>query len=324
MEFSEGEGIRLDLEEMAEGPGPYTMSYGFNLNVLCESIGKIGLINPPMVARNQEGVFDIVSGYRRILALKALGEHQAFCFNVTVFLPSSLERFLAAFYENLATRKFNDIEKAIILHKLQGHVRREKILTSFMPLLSLPSHEGTLRFYLKLLDLEESIQRALGREEISIKVAKALVEMGKDSQQIVFHWISKLKLNFNQQIKFIEYIEDIEMREDLTASGLLSEESFLKVVENQRLNNPQKAKAVLETLRLRRFPRLAQAQHSVEIAVSAISLPPETSIHYDPSLEDPYYQLAIKFKHGKDLKNAISKLDALPELEALPELWTSQ
>lgn len=324
MDITKGQGIHLDLEKVADDPGPYTMSYGFNLDVLCESIRKVGLINPPLVARNQEGSFDVVSGFRRILALKALGERNAFCHDVTTALASPLERLLAAFYENLATRKFNDMEKAILLHKLQAHVATEEILASFMPLLSLPSHEGTLKFYLKLLHLGESVQRAIGREEISIKVAKALVEMEKDSQQVLFQWINLLKYNFNQQLKFIEYIEDIRIRETLAAPELLTEESFLKVMENPRLNNPQKGKAVLETLRLRRFPRLAQAQHAVESAVSAISLPREACIHYDPYLENPYYRLEINFKHGKDLKNAISRLHALPELEALPELWTGR
>jgi ParB family chromosome partitioning protein len=324
MEYSRGEGIHLDLEKIGEDPGPYTMSYGFDLDVLCESIRKVGLINPPLVARNQAGSFDVVSGYRRILALKALGERKVFCLDVTTVMASPLERLLAAFYENLATRKFNEMEKAIILNKLQGHVQRDEILASFMPLLSLPSHEGTLKFYLKLLDLEESVQRAIGREEISIKVAKALAEMEKDSQQVLFQWINLLKFNFNQQFKFIEYVEDIRIRETLAAPELLSEESFLKVMENPRLNNPQKDKAVLETLRLRRFPRLAQAQHAVESAVSAISMPSEVSIHYDPYLENPYYRLEINFKHGKDLQNAINKLHVLGELEALPELWTGK
>jgi ParB family chromosome partitioning protein len=324
MDITKGQGIHLDLEKVADDPGPYTMSYGFDLDVLCESIRKVGLINPPLVARNQEGSFDVVSGFRRILALKALGERNAFCHDVTTALASPLERLLAAFYENLATRKFNDMEKAILLHKLQAHVATEEILASFMPLLSLPSHEGTLKFYLKLLHLEESVQRAIGREEISIKVARALVEMEKDSQQVLFQWIILLKYNLNQQLKFVEYIEDIRMRETLAAPELLTEESFLKVMENPRLNNPQKGKAVLETLRLRRFPRLAQAQHAVESALSAISLPREASIHYDPCLENPYYRLEINFKHGKDLKHAISRLHALPELEALPELWTGR
>jgi ParB family transcriptional regulator, chromosome partitioning protein len=321
MEYSRGEGIHLDLEKMGEDPGPYSMSYGFDLDVLCESIRKVGLINPPLVARNQAGSFDVVSGYRRILALKALGERKVFCLDVTTVMASPPERLLAAFYENLATRRFNDMEKAIILHKLKGHVRREEILASFMPLLSLPSHEGTLKFYLKLLTLDDSIQKAIAAEQISIKVAKTLVEMEEGFRQALFQWISVLKLNLNQQIKFVEYIEDIRMRDGLTDPEMLSDEILVKVLENPRLNNPQKAKAVLETLRVRRFPRLAQAQQAIASAVSAISMPPETSIHYDPYLEDPYYHLDIKFKHGKQLRNAIDKLCPLRELEAIPELW---
>jgi hypothetical protein len=96
------------------------------------------------------------------------------------------------------------------------------------------------------------------------------------------------------------------------------------ILENPRLNNPQKAKAVLDTLRVKRLPRLARAQEAVERAVSKISMPSEASIHYDPYLEDPSYRLEIKFRHGKDLLNVISKLHALHELEAIPEMWTGQ
>jgi ParB family chromosome partitioning protein len=297
------------------------MSYGFSLDVLCESVRKVGLINPPLVAQNQEGSFEIVTGYRRILALKTLGESEGLCRDVTTVLVSPLQRLLANFYENLATRVFNDIEKALILHKLHEYVTKDEILSSFMPLLSLPSHEGTVKFYLKLLDLEEDLQKAIAQKEISMNAAKALIEMEKNSQHILFQWAKVLKLNFNQQIKFIEYSRDIGIREDMSIPQLLSEDFFLQLTGNARLNNPQKAKAALETLRERRFPRLGRAQQAIERAVSRIAMPPEASVHYDPYLEDPYYRLEIKFKHGKDLKKTIGNLDALHELEAIPELW---
>jgi hypothetical protein len=232
-----------------------------------------------------------------------------------------LERFLANFYENLATRKFNEIEKGMILHKLQRYARKEEILASYMPLLSLSSHEGTLEFYLKLLNLDEGVQRAIAHEEISIKAAKVLVELEGASRQILFEWIEMLRFNLNQQMKFIEYVQDISMRDELTISELLSEESFLKILEDARLNNPQKAKKVLEVLRARRNPRLVRAQHAVERAISAISLPLEAVISYDPYLEEPNYHLHIAFKDGKALRKTIRALHALDELETLPELW---
>jgi hypothetical protein len=178
-----------------------------------------------------------------------------------------------------------------------------------------------LKFYLSLLTLEENIKKALAEEQISIKVAKALVETAEDTREALFQWIRTLKFNLNQQLKFLEYVEDIRVRDGVTVSEILSGEVFLTVLENPRLNNPQKAKAVLETLRTRRFPRLVQAQQAVERALSTIPMPPETSIRYDPYLEDPYYHLDIKFKHGKELRDAIDKLHPLRELEAIPEVW---
>jgi ParB-like chromosome segregation protein Spo0J len=321
MEFSRGERILVDLHEIPESPGPYTMSFGFNLDGLRESIARVGLIALPLVAKNQEGPLDIVSGYRRILAMKAMGEHKILCEDMTSILASPLERLLAAFYDNLATRKFNDIEKAMILHKLQHHVGTEEIISSFMPLLSLPSHQGTLKFYLKLLDLDESLQKAIAQEEISLKLARTFVETEKSSRQTLFNWISSLKLNSNQQLKFIEYVKDISMRDGLTTLEVLSDGSLTKSVQNPQLNTPQKAKVVLEALRVRRFPRLARAQEAIAKAVAPISMPPGTSIHYDPYLEDPDYRFEIKFKHGKDLMKTINMLHELQHLEAIPELW---
>jgi hypothetical protein len=66
MEMRRGEGIWVDLGEVTESPSPYTMSYGFNLDLLCESIRKVGVLNPPLVSRDEKGSFDVAAGYRRI------------------------------------------------------------------------------------------------------------------------------------------------------------------------------------------------------------------------------------------------------------------
>jgi ParB-like chromosome segregation protein Spo0J len=316
--------VWVDLEQVEEKPGPYTMSFAFSVELLSESIRKIGLINPPAVAWNEQGNLEVVSGFRRIQALKSIGESQVLCDDVTSVLSSPLERFLANFYENAATRKFNEIEKAMILQRLQAYVSTEEILASFMPLLSLPSHEGNLKFYLKLMSLEENNQRAIAAEKISLKAVRALFELDEGSCRALFERISVLKLNLNQQIKFIEYLRDISMREDKAISHILLEEPLLEITEGDRSNNPQKAKALLEVLRGRRYPRLGRAQQAVERGIAGISLPPGVTIRYDPYLEDPYYHLEINFKHGKDLKKTIGLLHSLDELEAIVEPWAGQ
>jgi len=316
-----GEGIWVDLGDVPEGPGPYTISYGFSLDVLCESIGKAGVLNPPLLSRNQKGGWDVVSGYRRILALKKLGKAEVFCKDASVVLPSPRERLLANFYENVATREFNDVEKAMILERLLKHLPKEEILASFMRLLSLPCHQGTLELYLKLANLEENIRQAVAKEEISMRTLKALLEVDEASRGGLFQNLSFLRLNVNQQTKFIDYLNDIALRERIPILKVLSERSFLEILENPKTNNPQKANAALELLRTRRYPRLAQAQRSVQSRVSTVPLPPGVAIHYDPFLEAPDYRLEICFKSGEHLRKSISQLRSLEELETIPELW---
>ena len=62
----------LNLKEIPEDPGPYCMSFGFDLDPLIRSIEKCGLLFPPFVAKNESGKMDVVIGFRRILALKSL------------------------------------------------------------------------------------------------------------------------------------------------------------------------------------------------------------------------------------------------------------
>ena len=321
MDIRRGEVIRPDLDEVAEGPGPYTMSYGFNLEILCSSIREVGLISPPLVARNETGCFDIVSGYRRVLALRSLGESKVLCREVNSLLPTPLERLLANFYENLATRRFNDIEKAMILQRLQRHLSTEEILASFLPPLSLPCHEDTLTLYSKLANLDERFQGAIASQDISMRTVKALFECDDLSRRVLFENISIFNFNFNQQIKFIDYVQDLSIRDGISIAEVLCEESFVKILNNQRWNKPQKAKTALEVLRTRRYPRLARAQRAIQSRISAVSLPPGAAIHYDPCLEAPNYRLEICFKDGKDLRKSINRLHSLDELESIPDPW---
>ena len=311
----------IDLDDLPQGPGPYTISFGFSLEALCASIEKAGVINPILVTRNETGRFDIVSGYRRILALRALRETKVLCKDVTAVFPSFFERFLTNFYDNLSLRTFNDIEKALVLHKLQRYLSGKEIVAEFMPLLSLPSHEDTLKFYLELITLEEELQLAIAKKEISVKAAKALMEFDLSSQKILFQWVNALRFNLNQQVKLFEYAQDIGRREGRTITQVLSEESFLLILNDARLNTPQKAKKVLETLRVRRYPRLAHAQQVIGRTLAAIPLPRGAAIHYDPSLEDPNYHLEVDFADGKELRNTLEGLLARDELESIPAMW---
>ena len=45
----------LDSNAIHDDPGPFCMSYGFDLGPLIRSIQEFGVINPPIVVRQGEG-----------------------------------------------------------------------------------------------------------------------------------------------------------------------------------------------------------------------------------------------------------------------------
>jgi hypothetical protein len=260
---------------------------------------------------------DVVVGYRRMLALKSLRREKVPCMDLSDSGLSTLELFHVNLQDNLATRKFNEIETGMILRRLKPHVSREEILGHYMPLLNLPSHASALEFYLKLEDLDVNIKESIAEGALSLKAAKLILDTDRECHSAMYHWISNIKFNFNQQLQFIEYIFDISIREKIPIPELLSEQQLVMILKDPKMNNPQKAKLVLGLLRSRRFPSVTQAENAFKATVSRLELPNGVRVQHPPSFEAPDYRLEILFRDGKDLKAKIKSLYRLQDLERI-------
>jgi hypothetical protein len=313
--------VMIDIGDMEENPGPYCMSFGFDVKPLISSIEKFGLINMPFVAKGREGKVDVVAGYRRIKALRSLNWERVPCRDLSDSGLSPLELLLFNLYDNLATRQFNDVEKGMILNRLVFHVPRGEIIERFMPIFKLPSHEPFLDIFLKLEELDHHTKTGFVEKELSFQTIKTLLGMEPDSRSTVLKWISSIKFNSNQQTKFIEYLEDISIKEEKKISDLLGEKQFLSILEDKKLNNPQKSKLILDLLRSRRFPRLAHSEKAFQKEISGFPLPGGVKLHHSPFFENPDYRLEIVFRSGYELKEKIISLSQLDGLEKIGDFW---
>jgi hypothetical protein len=308
-------GIRLKSVEIDEAPGPYAMSFGFDLHPLCESIRNIGLLNPPCIGMGEKGEIEVITGYRRLLALKKLGWPEVTCEDLSFVLPSPRERLLFAFYENLASRVFNPVEKALILRRLEPLLDKEDILKRMMPLLSLPAHEGTFRFYAKLAEMNHAFKDAVAGGRISLNTAKSLMDLEPESAESAFQGIINLTLNFNQQTQFIDIMNDLFVIEGKFYSQILEAEPMAAILENKHLNKPQKAKKLLEELRSRRYPRWKAAERRFQENIARLSLPEGARIDHPAYFEAPGYRLEVQFQDGVDLMEKLRRLSQVSGLE---------
>lgn len=312
----------IDADRINDSPGPYGMSFGFELRPLVQSIKRVGLVNLPILIEDGKGTKTVVSGYRRIQALKSLKWDNIPCRILQESEFSPLECLLLNLHENLTTRNLNNVEKGMVLSHLNSHLPLTEIMKDYMSLLDLPSHEETFDLFLKIeKELDENIKIYLAQGHISLQVIRILLDMDPLSRSTVFDLVSQLKFNINQQLQLINYIIDISHMIKATVPELLKDHSLENICLNDNLNTPQKAKAILRLLRNRRFPSLTETEKTFNKIVSNLDLPKRVRI--DPPLffESPDYRLEVLFREGKELRGKIGHLFKMDGIEEIGNPW---
>lgn len=315
---------QIDIDDISNQPGPYCMSYGYDPTLLLKSMEKVGLLNPPFLVAQSAGGFEVVSGYRRILAARSLGWEKIFCRDLTDLKMATLDLLLLNLYENLSTRSFNEIEKAMVLKSLSPHVSHEGLVQDYMPLLGLSPYESNLRTYLLFEELEEPMKGGLARGTISTQAARLLLDLDASSGQAIHECILSLKLNANYQKQLIEFLIEISDIENVSIAEIFSRKPLRQILRKEPANSPQKARTLLGTLRAMRNPRVADAEHRFQQQLSSIHLPPGTRIIHSPFFEDSSFTLEMTFKDGRGLKEKILRISETDGVENIQMPWLKQ
>ena len=312
--------ILIDLREFDENPGPNCMSFGFDIKPLINSIENIGLINTPFVTRNMEGRLDIVAGYRRILALKALKYDRAHCIDLSNSGLSSLEMLLFNLYDNIAIRRFNEVEKGMILNRLMAHMSRKDIEEHYIQILGIKNRRD-IDTLIRIDELNETTKQSIAHGTISTKTIGLILDLDNRSRSVILKWISDLNLNVNQQLKYIDYLIDISSREGKPIADIMDEDRFLTLLKDKELNTPQKAKKMLVFLRARRLPLLTDSEKKFDKMIQNLKLPDGVRITHSPFFERKNYFLEIVFDNGRDLKKTIDNLARIEDLKRIGDPW---
>jgi len=296
------------------------MSFNFDLEPLKGSIHRFGVLNPPYLLRNSDSTFTVVAGYQRLLAVREMGWSNIVC----QILPDNFppfEALLLNLYDNLVHRHLNSVEKGMVLKRLTRFLDSEEIVTSFMPILGISSNRQTLELLLGLEELEETIRISVAMERLSLRVAGLMVSLGKDDRLRISDLFTSLKWSFNRQWEVTQWITEIASREGRSIKEIIDEGEILRVLNNERMNNPQKVKSIVKILKARRFPSLLEAEKSFKKGLSDISLPSSVEVIPPPFFEGIDYKLEIVFRKGRELKEKLAVLSHLSALEGVTEFW---
>jgi hypothetical protein len=298
--------IMINLDEFTAQPGTFCMSYGFDNSKLIKSIEKIGLINKPYIIKRKDQSVEIIVGYRRILALKELGIKEACCFDITDSGMSDYGLFMLALHDNLFSREFTFIEKSMIINILIKLVKDINAIYDVCSLINISRKDYPILSKINMLD--DKIKQAISEGVLHIKTIELLLQMEASDILLISYWLNKLKLSYNYQLQLIDYISDISRINKRSISSLMEEEFFKNLLEDNKQNIPQKAKELMEYLKIRRNPKISKYQEIFEKKIKKLNLPSNVRVMNPGYFESEGYRLEIDFNNGDELNELLIKL----------------
>jgi ParB/RepB/Spo0J family partition protein len=302
----------------------FSVNYLPDLQRLRSSIEEAGLIQPVFLRERWER-YQIVSGFRRISVMKELGRSEIESRVVGEKEMGEFQLFSLSLQENLTTRGFNAIEKAIGLEKLihRFQIPPEKVIKTFLPVFSLEPDEKILNTYLSLARMEDEIKRYVLKEEVSRTNIRRFGSLTPDDRMAILSLISRLKLGENRLREIFTLLEEISRRNQCRIREIVERPEIQTVLSQKELTPSQKTEFVKKVLMALRYPKMDQMEKAFEKKRRDLSLPSNLSIHHPSFFEGKGLRVEFHFETIEEYRKILSHLSNLADKEEFREILRS-
>jgi len=307
----------IPLQQIDSLDETFSVNYLPDLQKLRSSIEEAGLIQPVLL-RKKSGGYQMICGFRRISVMKELGKSEI---ESRVFEEREMDEFQLfslSLHENLTTRGFNAVEKAIALDKLihRFQVHPAFVIDTFLPSFFLEPNEKILNTYLSLARMEDEIKTYVLKEEVSRSNVRKLSALTPDDRMAIFSLISRLKLGENRLREVLTLLGEISRRNQSTEKDIVRRPEIQEILSQKELTPSQKTDRVKKVLTDLRYPKLNQLEKAFEKKRKGLNLPSKISLQHSPFFERKGLKVEFQFETMEEYQSILSALSVLPEKEA--------
>jgi ParB/RepB/Spo0J family partition protein len=299
----------------------FSVNFMPDLRRLRSSMEEMGLIQPVFL-REKLDRYQIVSGFRRISVIKQLGNTEI---EARVFEEREMDdfRFFSLYlHENLTTRGFNTVEKAIALDKLIHRFKIDPtiVVKTFLPLFSLETNEKILKTYLSLSQMEEEVKRYVIKEEVSRSNIRKFSALTPEDRFAVLPLISTLKLSENRLREILTLLEEISKRDQLKVREIVDRKELQSILSQRELTPSQRTEKVKKVLMDFRYPKMRQLEENFEKKRKDLSLPSGILLRHQPYFEGKGMGIEFQFETVEEYRSILSSLSLLADKEEFEEM----
>ena len=311
----------IPLQQIDLSDDTFSVNYLPDLQKLRSSIEKVGLIQP-VILRKKSGGYQIVCGFRRISIMKELGKSEI---ESKVFEEKEMDEFQffsLSLHENLTTRGFNTVEKAIALDKLihRFQINPYILLQTFLPLFLLEPNEKILNTFLSLAQMEEETKAYVLREEVSRSNIRKFATLDPDDRIAILSLISSLKLGENRLREILTLLEEISRRNQNRVREIVQRPEIQAVLSQKELTPSQKTERVKKILVDLRYPKMYQLGEEFEKKKKGLNLPSSVTLHHQPFFEGRGLRVQFQFETMEEYQAVLSALAVLSDREEFKDI----
>ena len=299
----------------------FSVNFMPDFHRLRSSIEEIGLIQPVLLRKKPDG-YQIICGFRRIFILKEMGGSDILSMVLDEKEKDDLRLFLISLHENLTSRGFNAIEKAIALDKLvhQFHVEPVVVIKKYLPLFDLEADEKILNTYLSLIPMEDEIKRYVWKEEVSRTNIRRISSLSSKDRMALLSLISPLKLGENRLREILTFLEEITKRDQLTVREILKRPEIQAILSHQELTSSQRADRMKKALLALRYPRMRSLEEKFGKKRKELNIPSKVFLYHQPFFEERGLKVEFQFETVDEYRSMLSSLSKLADKKEFKEM----
>ena len=299
---------KIDLDDQT-----YRISTEQNIDKLADSIQANGLITS-VILRRINNKFIIISGYKRVLALKKIGFDKVLSKIIIDKETTEKTDFLCAkisIIENAFYRDLNVIEQAKSVSILIKLLSSEEISLNSSFFLNNTLNKKTIEKLLKIHELvltNSSIENLLLSKKLSMNNALKINKYNTEIFDAFINIFNKTRMGQNKQSEVIVNSHEIAKREDIDLIKLLNSKKVLEIINHENPDENFKGNLLRSYLSKRRFPELTKAYHDHKNGIKQLKLEPLIKIEPPVNFEGEKYSVFFEFKDKKEFEKNVQKL----------------
>ncbi len=311
LEFADSEDLR------------YRISECFDCASLEASLGEIGQLNPVILLEAAGSPGSVVSGFRRLHALRRIGRRSFLARVLPAAEYSPLEAFRLALWDNLSHRKLNALEKARVLNTLKDlcGVEQDVLVRDYLPLLELAPHQNVLRSYLSLHGMLPELKHFLLDGSLTIPSAERICARGPHDQLVLAGLFDKARWSTSLQRQMLDLAEELAAVAGGGMAEVFGRPEVAAVLDDVCLSPFQKGERVFEALYCRRNPRLSNARRIFLKEKNKLDLPGAVHLTPEPFFETSRLRVEFDVCSAEGFRDILSALQRAAETPAFDNLF---